>query len=72
MTNPSGNNRLSPNARPEAEEIILESIRSGAYLKISAVHVSTGLEATAVGPAAEPKAVERLAIAKLKRALASR
>jgi hypothetical protein len=72
MTNPSGNNRLSLNARPEADEIILESIRNGAYLKISAVHVATGVEATAVGPAAEPKAVERLAIAKLKRALASR
>ncbi len=48
-------------------EIIVESIRRGLYLKITAVHVATGTEATAVGPAAEPKAVERLAVAKLRR-----
>ncbi|CAN5319181.1 hypothetical protein BH09PSE1_BH09PSE1_01330 [soil metagenome] len=51
-------------------EIIVESIRNGVYLKVTAVHVATGVEATAVGPAAEPKAVERLAIAKLQRLLA--
>ncbi len=48
-------------------EVIVESIRHGTYLKVTAVHVATGREATAVGPAHEPKAVERLAIAKLKR-----
>lgn len=46
-------------------EIIVETIRHGVYLKVTAVHVATGTEATAVGPAAEPKAVERLAVAKL-------
>ena len=50
-------------------EIIVESTRNGTYLKVTAVHVATGTEATAVGPAAEPKAVERLAITKLQRLL---
>lgn len=50
-------------------EVIVERIRNGTYLKVTAVHVATGAEATAVGPAHEPKAVERLAIAKLKRLL---
>ncbi len=48
-------------------EVIVEAIRNGLYLKITAVHVATGTEATAVGPAAEPRAVERLAVAKLRR-----
>jgi hypothetical protein len=34
--------------------------------------VATGLEVSAVGPVNEPKGLERIAIAKLKRALASR
>jgi len=46
--------------------------RNGAYLKCSAVHVATGLEVSAFGPVAEPKSLERIAIAKLKRALLSR
>ncbi|WP_395651285.1 DUF6898 family protein [Brevundimonas sp.] len=50
-------------------EVIVESTRNGTYLKVTAVHVATGTEATAVGPAHEPKAVERLAIVKLRRAL---
>ncbi len=50
-------------------EVIVEATRNGGYLKITAIHVATGREATAVGPALEPKAVERLAIAKLKRLL---
>lgn len=52
-------------------EVIVESTRNGVYLKVTAVHVATGIEATAVGPAAEPKAVERLAIAKLRRLIAA-
>ena len=52
-------------------EVIVESTRNGVYLKFTAVHVATGIEATAVGPAAEPKAVERLAIAKLRRLIAA-
>jgi hypothetical protein len=49
--------------------VILESTRSGLYLKCCAVHVATGVEATAIGPAHEPRAVERLAVAKLRRIL---
>ncbi|AQR63478.1 hypothetical protein BZG35_10435 [Brevundimonas sp. LM2] len=52
-------------------EVIVESVRNGLYLKVTAVHVATGTEATAVGPAAEPKAVERLAVAKLRRLIAT-
>ena len=52
-------------------EVIVESTRNGTYLKVTAVHVATGVEATAVGPAAEPSAVERLAIAKLRRLIAA-
>ena len=51
------------------DEVIVESSRNGAYLKVTAVHVASGTEAAAVGPAAEPKAIERLAIAKLQRLL---
>ena len=53
----------------EVGEIIVEAIRNGVYLKVTAVHVATGVEAMAVGPAAEPKAVEGLAVRKLRRLL---
>ena len=46
--------------------------RNGAYLKCSAIHVATGVEVSALGPVAEPKGLERIALAKLKRALAAR
>lgn len=50
-------------------EVIVEFTRNGPYLKCSAVHVATGKEVSAMGPVHEPKAVERVAIAKLRRAL---
>ena len=50
-------------------EVIVEFTRNGPDLTGSAVHVATGREVSAMGPANEPKAVERVAIAKLKRAL---
>lgn len=53
-------------------EVILELTRNGAYLKCSAVHVATGVEVTAIGPVTERHGLERIALAKLKRALASR
>lgn len=53
-------------------EVILELTRNGAYLKCAAVHVATGVEVTAIGPVTEPLGLERIALAKLKRALASR
>ena len=54
-------------SEPDLGEVIVEATRNGAFLKVTAVHVATGVEATAVGPAREPKAVERLAVAKLKK-----
>lgn len=53
-------------------EVIFELTRNGPYLKCSAIHVATGLEASAVGPVNEPRGLERIAIAKLKRVLLSR
>ena len=57
---------------PELGEVIVEFVRNGSYLKCSAIHPATGVEVSAIGPAAEPRAVERVAIAKLKRALEKR
>ena len=45
--------------------------RNGPYVKCSAIHVATGREVSAMGPVNEPKSVERVAIAKLRRALAT-
>jgi len=50
-------------------EVIIERTRNGPYLKVSAIHVATGKEVSAMGPVHEPKAVERVAVAKLRRAL---
>jgi hypothetical protein len=50
-------------------DIIVEFVRNGPYIKCSAIHVASGREVSAMGPVNEPKAVERVAIAKLKRAL---
>ncbi len=51
-------------------EIIVEFVRNGAYLKCSAIHAATGTEASAVGPVKERAHLERIAIGKLRRALA--
>ena len=59
-------------ADPELGEVIVEFIRNGPYVKCSAIHVATGVEVSALGPAAEPKGLERIALAKLRRALLSR
>lgn len=53
-------------------EVIVELTRNGPYLKCSAIHVASGLEVSAVGPVNEPRGLERIALAKLKRALAAR
>ncbi|WP_370235661.1 hypothetical protein [Brevundimonas sp.] len=53
-------------------EVIVEFVRNGAYLKCSAVHVASGIEVSAVGPVTERHGLERIALAKLKRALAAR
>ena len=53
-------------------EVIVEFVRNGAWLKCSAVHAATGVEASAIGPADQRTHLERIAIAKLKRALEAR
>lgn len=63
---------MSADLGPGSDEVILEYVRNGQFLKCTAVHVATGREAAAVGPAREPKAVERLAIAKLRLMLTPR
>ena len=55
----------------ELGEVIVEFTRSGPDIKCSAIHVATGREVSAMGPVNEPKSVERVAIAKLRRALAT-
>ena len=57
---------------PELGEVLFELTRNGPYLKCSAIHVATGREVSALGPANQPEALKRVAIAKLKRALLSR
>lgn len=59
-------------SEPDIGEVIVELVRNGPYLKCSAIHVATGVEASAVGPANEPRGLERIALAKLRRALAAR
>jgi len=54
---------------PELGEVIVEFVRNGPYVKCSAIHVATGREVSAMGPVNEPKSAERVAPAKLKRAL---
>ncbi len=63
---------MSPQTEESLGEVIVEATRKGTYLKVTAIHVATGAEVSAVGPANEPKAVERLAVAKLRRRLAAR
>ncbi len=58
-----------PELGPELGEVIVEFVRNGPYVKCSAIHVATGREVSAMGPVNEPKSVERVALAKLKRAL---
>ena len=54
-------------------EVIVEFIRAGGFLRCTAVDVDTGVEASAIGPiAAGEAALERIALGKLKRALAAR
>lgn len=48
-------------------DIILEFIAQGSYVKVTAIHADTGIEATIVGDAhAGRKVLENLAIRKLE------
>lgn len=67
----SRDHRAGGRAPPQGE-VIFEHRRIGAWLRVAAVDVATGLEAVATGPADAPSMVERLALAKLRRLLAAR
>ena len=56
---------------PDIGEVIFELTRIGSYLKCSAIHVATGREVSAMGPVHEPEGLKRVALAKLKKALAN-
>lgn len=56
----------------EAGEVIIEMRPVGSVVRVAAVDVATGTEVIVMGPATAPqKALEDLAIAKLKRRLAT-
>ena len=57
---------------PSRSEVLVEFTRHGAYLRCAVVHVATGIETSAMGPHnVNPKALEQIAMGKLKRALAA-
>ena len=59
--------------RKPSGEVIVEFVQAGGFLRCAAVHVDTGVEASAIGPVNAGKAaLERIALGKLKRALAAR
>ncbi len=62
-----------PSPPRRSGEVIVEFVQAGGFLRCAAVDVDTGIEATATGPVSAGKAaLERIALGKLKRALASR
>jgi hypothetical protein len=59
-------------AGPSSGEVIVEFVQSGGFLRCAAVDIDSGTEASAIGPVSAGKAaLERIALGKLKRALAS-
>ena len=62
-----------PDRKRPSGEVIVEFVSSGGFLRCAAVDVDTGTEATAIGPVSAGRPpLERIAMAKLKRALAAR
>ena len=61
----------SPPRRSTSGEVIVEFVQAGGFLRCVAVDVDSGTEATATGPVSAGRtALERIALGKLKRALA--
>ena len=61
-----------PRRPSRSGEIIVEFVAAGGFLRCAAVDVDTGVEATATGPVSAGRAaLERIALGKLKRALAA-
>jgi hypothetical protein len=65
---------MSPGGpRRPSGEIIVEFVQAGAFLRCAAIDVDSGTEASAIGPVSAGRpALERIALGKLKRALASK
>lgn len=66
---------MSPGDLPRRRtgEVIVEFVQAGGFLRCAAVDVDSGTEATATGPVSAGRtALERIALGKLKRALAAR
>ena len=62
-----------PRRKASTGEVIVEFTAHGGFLMCTAVDVDTGTETTATGPVSAGRAaLERLALGKLKRALAAR
>jgi hypothetical protein len=60
-------------SRRRTGEVIVEFVQAGAFLRCAAIDVDSGTEASAIGPVSAGRAaVERIALGKLKRALASK
>ena len=60
-------------SRRRTGEVIVEFVQAGAFLRCAAVDVDSGTEASATGPVSAGRAaLERIALGKLKRALAAR
>lgn len=57
---------------PGDEPPIIEAVRQGAWLRVTAICPRTGEEATTAGPAHAPAMLERLALARLARLRARR
>ena len=59
--------------RGRGGEVVVEFVAAGGFLRCAAIDLDTGVEASAVGPVSAGKpALERIALGKLKRALAAR
>ena len=58
-------------SRRKTGEVIVEFVQAGGFLRCTAVDVDSGTEASATGPVSAGRAaLERIALGKLKRALA--
>jgi hypothetical protein len=55
-------------SRPAGQGAIIEAVRQGAWLRVSAVCPATGKEVSVVGPATAARALEAMAIRRLARA----
>ena len=65
----SPGSRLSPDFAPG--EVIVEFVRNGQWLKCSAIHAASGVEVSAMGPATDRTALQRIALGKLRRRLSA-